>query len=46
MPCEKIENNRISKHRWSTRMITNVADEIGNVIQKVQHGDQLKLSLK
>lgn len=33
--------HRISRHRWSTRVITNVASDIENAIQKVSHGDQL-----
>lgn len=40
VPVEKNDETRISKHRWSSRMITNVAGEIENVIQKVHLGDQ------
>ena len=32
--------HRISRHRWSSRVITNVVGEVENVIQKVQLGDQ------
>jgi hypothetical protein len=32
--------HRISRQRWSSRVITNVVGEVENVIQKVQLGDQ------
>lgn len=38
--------HRISRHRWSSRVITNVVGEVENVIQKVQMGDQFAYSNK
>ncbi|KAI6207049.1 Sugar transporter SWEET1 [Aphelenchoides besseyi] len=45
VPVEKNES-RISKHRWSTRVIANVTGEIENVINKVHLGDQFAYSSK
>lgn len=47
VPVEKNEDEfRISKHRWSSRVISNIENEIDNVIQKVHLGDQFAYSNK
>lgn len=46
VPIEKKDETRISKHRWSTRVIANVTNEIDNVISKVHLGDQFAYSSK
>lgn len=48
VPVEKNPNDqfRISKHRWSSRVVSNMAGEIENVIQKVHLGDQFAYSNK
>jgi solute carrier family 50 protein (sugar transporter) len=48
VPVEKNKNDafRISKHRWSSRVIDNMAGEIENVIHKVHLADQFAYSNK
>uniref|UniRef100_A0A914KHD9 Sugar transporter SWEET1 n=1 Tax=Meloidogyne incognita TaxID=6306 RepID=A0A914KHD9_MELIC len=38
--------DRISHHRWSSRILTNVVGEVENAIQKVQIGEQFAYSHK
>lgn len=45
VPPEKSES-RLSKHRWSKRVIANVTGEIENVINKVAIADQFAYSSK
>uniref|UniRef100_A0A914I3N8 Sugar transporter SWEET1 n=1 Tax=Globodera rostochiensis TaxID=31243 RepID=A0A914I3N8_GLORO len=40
----RMSSRMSNKHRWSSRMITNVVGEVENVIQKV-HGDQFGYKL-
>ncbi|KAI3413247.1 hypothetical protein GPALN_010745 [Globodera pallida] len=40
----RMSSRMSNKHRWSSRMITNVVGEVENVIQKV-HGDQFAYKL-
>lgn len=46
VPVDKKDGTRISKHRWSKRIIANVTNEIDNVIGKVHLGDQFAYSSK
>jgi len=46
VPIDKKDGARISKHRWSTRVIANVTNEIDNVFNKVHLNDQFAYSSK
>lgn len=46
VPIDKKDETRISKHRWSTRVIANVTNEIDNVFNKVHLNDQFAYSSK
>lgn len=46
VPVDKNDQNRLSKHRWSTRVIANVTNEIDNVFNKVHLNDQFAYSSK
>jgi solute carrier family 50 protein (sugar transporter) len=46
VPIDKNDEIRTSKHRWSTRVIANVTNEIDNVMSKVHLGDQFAYSSK
>lgn len=46
VPVDKKDPTRISKHRWSTRVIANVTNEIDNVFNKVHLNDQFAYSSK
>jgi hypothetical protein len=45
VPIEKDES-RISKHRWSTRVVSNISEGIDTILNKAHIGDQFAYSSK